>query len=127
MKKAELSHKQEMTLIRLDNALNGEALKRHSGLLNDEGIAHYEKGELEDAIIAFDQATHYEQASISVLLNSIQAKVSLMERDSPDKQHLKDVRTLLIRIGELGKDDERFVRYSRLRKTYDRLCRAVEK
>ena len=127
LKKAELSHKQEMTLIRLDNALNGEALKRHSGLLNDEGIAHYEKGELEDAIIAFDQATHYEQASISVLLNSIQAKVSLMERDSPDKQHLKDVRTLLIRIGELGKDDERFVRYSRLRKTYDRLCRAVEK
>lgn len=127
LKKAELSHKQEMTLIRLDNALNGEALKRHSGLLNDEGIAHYEKGELEDAIIAFDQATHYEQASTSVLLNSIQAKVSLMERESPDKQHLKDVRTLLIRIGELGKNDERFVRYSRLRKTYDRLCRAVEK
>jgi hypothetical protein len=50
-----------------------------------------------------------------------------MERESPDKQHLKDVRTLLIRIGELGKNDERFVRYSRLRKTYDRLCRAVEK
>ena len=61
------------------------------------------------------------------MLNSIQAKVSLMERESPDKQHLKDVRTLLIRIGELGKNDERFVRYSRLRKTYDRLCRAVEK
>lgn len=127
LKKSKLTHKQEITLIRLDNALNGEALKRHSSLLNDEGIAHYEKGELEEAIIAFDQATHYEQASTSVLLNSIQAKVSLMERESPDKQHLKDVRTLLIRIGELDKNDERFVRYSRLRKTYDRLCRAVEK
>jgi hypothetical protein len=47
-----------------------------------------------------------------------------MERDSPDKKALKDCRTLLIRIGEVAKTDERFSRYSRLRKTYDRLCRA---
>ncbi len=124
LKKLELSDKQKIMLNRLDHDLNGEALKRHTTSLNDEGVAHYELGELEEAIIAFDQATRYEQAGISVLLNSIQAKISLMERDSPDKKILKDCRLLLIRIGTIAKDDDRFTRYARLRKTYDRLCRA---
>ncbi len=125
LKDLELSDKQKIMLNRLDHDLNGEALKRHTTSLNDEGVEHYERGELEQAIIAFDQATRYEQAGISVLLNSIQAKISLMERDSPDKKVLKDCRSLLIRIGEIAKDDERFARYARLRKTYDRLCRAA--
>jgi tetratricopeptide (TPR) repeat protein len=125
LKELELSDKQKIKLSRLDNDLNGEALKRHSTSLNDEGVNHYERGELEEAIIAFDQATRYEQAGISVLLNSIQAKISLMERDSPDKKLLQHVRALLIRIGEISKADERFARYARLRKTYDRLCRAA--
>jgi len=125
LKELELSDKQKIKLSRLDNDLNGEALKRHSTSLNDEGVNHYERGELEEAIIAFDQATRYEQAGISVLLNSIQAKISLMERDSPDKKLLQHVRSLLIRIGEISKADERFARYARLRKTYDRLCRAA--
>ena len=125
LKSCELSDKQKILLNRLDNELNGEALKRHTTSLNDEGVGHYERGELEEAIIAFNQATHYEQAGISVLLNSIQAQISLMERDSPDKNILKNVRSLLIRIGEIAKDDDRFARYARLRKTYDRLCRAA--
>jgi tetratricopeptide (TPR) repeat protein len=125
LKSCELSDKQNILLNRLDNELNGEALKRHTTSLNDEGVGHYERGELEKSIIAFDQATHYEQAGISVLLNSIQAQISLMERDSPNKNILKNVRSLLIRIGELAKDDDRFARYARLRKTYDRLCRAA--
>jgi CheY-like chemotaxis protein len=125
LKDLELSDKQKIKLNRLDNDLNGEALKRHSTSLNDEGVNHYEQGELEEAIIAFNQATRYEQAGISVLLNSIQAQISLMERDSPDKILLQNIRSLLIRIGEIGKSDERFPRYARLRKTYDRLCRAA--
>lgn len=125
LKDLELSDKQRIKLNRLDHDLNGEALKRHTTSLNDEGVGHYERGELEEAIIAFDQATKYEQAGISVLLNSIQAKISIMERDSPDKKILQDCRALLIRIGEIAKTDERFARYARLRKTYDRLCRAA--
>ncbi|MGK0476553.1 MAG: CheY-like chemotaxis protein [Oleispira sp.] len=127
LKESTLTETQKITLNKLDDDLNGEELKRHTTSLNDKGVGHYERGELEDAIIAFDQATHYEQAGISVLLNSIQAKIAIMERDSPDKNILKHVRSLLIRIGEIAKDDERFARYSRLRKTYDRLCRAATK
>jgi len=125
LKDLELSDKQKIMLNRLDHDLNGEALKRHTTSLNDEGVGHYERGELKEAIIAFDQATAYEQAGISVMLNSIQAKISLMERDRPDKKMLQNCRTLLIRIGEITKNDERFARYARLRKTYDRLCRAA--
>ncbi|MEH6450075.1 MAG: response regulator [Oleispira sp.] len=125
LKELKLSDKQKIMLNRLDHDLNGEALKRHTTSLNDDGVGHYERGELEEAIIAFDQATRYEQAGISVLLNSIQAKISIMERDSPDKKILKDCRSLLIRIGTIAKDDDRFARYARLRKTYDRLCRAA--
>jgi hypothetical protein len=50
-----------------------------------------------------------------------------MERDHADKNILKHVRLLLIRIGGIAKSDERFDRYSRLRKTYERLCKAVKK
>jgi CheY-like chemotaxis protein len=127
LKESVLTDTQKITLNKLNNNLNEEALKRHTTSLNDQGVEHYKRGDLENAIIAFDQATHYEQAGISVLLNSIQAKTSIMERDNADKNILKHVRLLLVRIGDIAKDDERFDRYSRLRKTYERLCRAVKK
>lgn len=125
LKTFDLNKKQRIKLTHLDHQLNGEALSRHSSKLNDEGVLFYEQGELEKAIIAFDQATHYEFASSSVLLNSIQAKIALMEMMSPNKKLLLDCRDLLIRIGDIEKDDERFSRYARLRKTYERLCRAI--
>jgi CheY-like chemotaxis protein len=127
LKESSLTETQEITLNQLNNDLNTKELKRHTTSLNDQGVGYYERGDLENAIIAFDLATHYEQAGISVLLNSIQAKISIMERDNADKNILKHVRLLLIRIGGIAKNDERFDRYSRLRKTYERLCRAVKK
>lgn len=125
LKDLELSDKHKLKLQRLDDQLNGEKLKQHSTSLNDKGVSHYEKGELDEAIRCFDQATHYEQAGISVMLNSIQAKVSWMETKAPDVKLLRECRALLVRIGEIGKNDERFSRYARLRKTYERLCRAA--
>lgn len=125
LKTLNLNKKQCIKLNHLDHQLNGEALSRHSSKLNDEGVSYFEKGDLENAIIAFDQATLYEFASSSVLLNSIQAKIALMEMMSPNKELLQDCRDLLIRVGDIEKDDERFSRYARLRKTYERLCRAI--
>jgi hypothetical protein len=45
-----------------------------------------------------------------------------MERYNADKKILNLIRLLFIRIGSVDKEDERFDRYSRLRKTYKRLC-----
>lgn len=125
LKDLELSDKHKLKLRRLDDQLNGEKIKQHTTSLNDKGVSYYEKGDFENAIRAFDMATQYEQAGISVLLNSIQAKVSLMEASAPSAKLLKECRALLVRIGEIGKTDERFARYARLRKTYERLCRAA--
>jgi CheY-like chemotaxis protein len=122
LKNSTLADTQEITLNNLDDDLNGQALKPHTISLNDQGVWHYERGRLKDAIIFFDQATHHEQAGISVLLNSIQAKIIVMERYNADKKILNLIRLLFIRIGSVDKEDERFDRYSRLRKTYKRLC-----
>lgn len=125
LKELELSDKHKLKLRRLDDQLNGEKIKQHTTSLNDKGVSYYEKGDLDNAIRAFDMATQYEQAGISVMLNSIQAKVSWMETNAPEAKLLKECRALLIRIGEIGKTDDRFARYARLRKTYERLCRAA--
>jgi len=125
LKELELSDKHKIKLRRLDDQLNGEKIKQHTTSLNDKGVGYYEQGDFENAIRAFDMATQYEQAGISVLLNSIQAKISLMEANAPDPKLLKECRALLVRIGEIGKTDDRFPRYARLRKTYERLCRAA--
>lgn len=127
LKTASLSKEQRKKLDDLDHALNGEALKRHSSQLNGEGVEHFEQGNLEAAIEAFDQATQYQFATPSAMLNSIQAKIAFMEKVKPNKEMLKECRALLIRLGEIDKDDERFPRYARLRKTYDRLGRAIKK
>ncbi|MGK0248251.1 MAG: CheY-like chemotaxis protein [Oleispira sp.] len=122
-----LTDTQEITLKELNNALNGRVYQRHTASLNDHGVWHFERGELEDAVIVFDQATQYEQASTSVLLNSIQTKIAIMERDDADEDILKHVRLLFTRIGDITKDNERFERYSRLSKTYERLCGVLKK
>jgi tetratricopeptide (TPR) repeat protein len=121
---SKLSDEQTTMFEQLDNDLNCQKLKRQTIHFNDEGIDHYKSGDLEKAIAVFDQATNDKQAGISVLLNSVQVNIAIMERDSPDKKRLDHVRSLLIRIGEVTKDDERYSRYTQLRKTYKRLCRA---
>lgn len=132
----ELSAEHKLQMQAMFDAVNkaqGQAAKSsadgigegQADILNDEGVQWYERGELDKAIKAFDQATQFKQAGISLLLNSIQAKTSYMEQKEPNKKQLKDCQQLLIRIGQLSKDDERYPRYVRLRKTYDRLCRIV--
>lgn len=125
LKDLKLDGRMKSRVKELDIRLNGDIQEKESTTLNDDGVSLYEKGDLEKAIKAFDKATAFEYAGPSVLLNSIQAKVTYMEQKAPDKKLLKECRELLIRIGEVKPDDERFGRYSRLRKTFERLCRAA--
>lgn len=109
----------------LDNQMNDMNMRERSAELNAEGVKHYEAGRLEEAIAAFDQATRYDEAGISVLLNSIQAKVSYIERNELDVPQLKDCYRLLRRIGSIGRLDERYDRYDRLKTTCERLRRSA--
>lgn len=109
----------------LENNLNQVAIREYTAELNSRGVSAYEKGLYQEAIEAFDNATSYEEAGVSVLLNAIQAKISYMEDNQVDVTQLKDCYQLFKRIGPVGETDERFQRYNKLRQTYSRLKRAA--
>lgn len=109
----------------LESQLSNMNMREFSAALNEEGVGYYENGNLKAAIKAFDKATRYEEAGVSVLLNAIQAKISYMEREELDVLQLKDCYKLLRRIGSIGRLDERYERYVRLKTTCERLRRSA--
>jgi tetratricopeptide (TPR) repeat protein len=110
---------------RLDKKLNDITVRKYTAELNSKGVEYYEKGLLEQAVEAFDEAADFEEAGISVLLNAIQAKISFMEEKEIRVSYLKDCHKMFKRIGPIGDADERFERYDRLKNTYLRLKRAA--
>lgn len=120
-----LDDQETSRLDKLQGELNEVAIREYTTELNARGVQAYEKGLYEEAIEAFDNATSYEEAGVSVLLNTIQAKVSFMEENQVDVGQLKDCYQLFKRIGEIGKADERFSRYNKLKQTYSRMKRAA--
>lgn len=109
----------------LEDNLNKVVIRDHTAALNARGVTHYEKNELAEAIAAFDEAASYEEAGVSVLLNAIQAKISLIEHTRIDVSQLKDCYRYFQRIGKIGNNDERYERYERLKSTFMRLKRAA--
>src|SRR5690606_5490742 len=63
----------------LEENLNKMVIRDHTAALNTQGVSCYEKKDFASAVAAFDEAAAYEEAGISVLLNAIQAKISLIE------------------------------------------------
>ncbi|MEK9712094.1 MAG: hypothetical protein VW258_05980, partial [Thalassolituus sp.] len=59
------------------------------------------------------------------LLNAIQAKVSYIEKEELNVTQLKDCYRLLRRIGSVGRLDERYDRYQRLKTSCERLRRSA--
>ncbi len=110
---------------RLESKLNEITVRKYTAELNAKGVDCYEKGLLEQAVEAFDEAADFEEAGVSVLLNAIQAKISFMEEKEIRVSYLKDCHKMFKRIGPIGDADERFERYDRLKNTYLRLKRAA--
>src|SRR5690606_13030552 len=109
----------------LEENLNKMVIRDHTATLNTQGVSWYEKKDFANAVAAFDEAAAYEEAGISVLLNAIQAKISLIETTQMDVGQLKDCYRYFQRIGKVGETDERFDRYERLKNTFLRLKRAA--
>src|SRR5690606_10392623 len=74
----------------LEENLNKMVIRDHTAALNTQGVSCYEKKDFASAVAAFDEAATYEEAGISVLLNAIQAKISLIETTQMDIGQLKD-------------------------------------
>lgn len=97
----------------------------YSAELNTKGVIFFEQGKLTEAIAAFDEATKCEDAGASIMLNSIQAKVSYIESEKMDIKQLKDCYRLFRRIGSIKQGDERYGRYEKLKDSCERLRRSA--
>lgn len=109
----------------LEENLNKMLIRDHAAVLNAEGVRWYEQKDFARAVEVFDAAADYEEAGVSVLLNAIQAKISLIESTQMDVGQLKDCYRYFQRLGQLAESDERFERYERLKNTFLRLKRAA--
>ncbi|ASP37982.1 hypothetical protein CHH28_04490 [Bacterioplanes sanyensis] len=110
---------------RLQETLNQIKVRQYTTELNARGVGYFEKGLLEQAVEAFDEAVDFEEAGISVMLNAIQAKLAYMEEHEVKVSYLKDCHALFKRIGAIGDTDDRYHRHDRLKNTYLRLKRAA--
>ncbi|WP_430460735.1 tetratricopeptide repeat protein [Thalassolituus sp. LLYu03] len=109
----------------MEDNLNKIAIREYTTEMNAKGVSYYEKGEYPQAVAAFDEAASYDEAGVSVLLNAIQAKISLIESTQVDVAQLKDCFRYFQRIGFIGTNDDRSERYERLKGSYSRLKRAA--
>tara|TARA_R110000868_G_scaffold33587_5_gene121821 strand:- start:57687 stop:59333 length:1647 start_codon:yes stop_codon:yes gene_type:complete len=120
-----LSAAQQARVEQQANTLNEAAIRQHSDQVNAVGVSLYEQGEYMRAMKAFDEAADYSEAGVSVLLNAIQVRVSLINHGpcSQDqrRQLLFQCRPLFQRIGAVGHTDERFERFQRLKNNFTRL------
>lgn len=107
----------------LEQNLDEMAIRDHTAQLNADGIKRYSQKDFAAAVAIFDAAAAYEEAGISVLLNAIQAKISLVESQGDRGTHMQDCQNYFRRIGTIGSSDERYERYERLRTTFERLKR----
>lgn len=109
----------------LEDSLNRIAIREYTTDMNAKGVGFYERSDFPQAVAAFDEAASFDEAGVSVLLNAIQAKISLIENTQMDIAQLKDCYRYFQRIGSIGENDERYERYERLKNTYSRLKRAA--
>lgn len=121
----DLSRAEERELNRVKGEISEMSIRQYTTELNDKAIYHYERGQLSEAISYFDDAVAYKEAGISVVLNTIQAKISYMENRGVDKKQLDDCRKLFDRLGIIHETEERYPRWLLLKNGYQRLARLL--
>lgn len=109
----------------MESSLNKTTIRERTTSLNAQGIEAYTQKHFARAVILFDEAAQDDEASPSVLINAVQAKISLMESTKADAKQLKECLAYFNRIGLIPATDERFERFERLRNTYIKLKSSV--
>ena len=102
----------------IENNISRSQVREHNASLNAQGIEHYSKKDYLKAIALFDEAAADQEASTSVLMNAIQAKISQFELDKNATSQLKDCHLYFKRIGFIGEADDRYERYTRLKESF---------
>lgn len=112
-------------IVSIESNLNTLSARERTTSLNSQGIEFYTQRQYAKAVVLFDEAAQDDEASISVLINAVQAKISLMESTKADAKQLKECGAYFNRIGLIPATDERYERFERLRNTYIKLKGSV--
>ncbi|EAT10696.1 response regulator [Bermanella marisrubri] len=121
----DLSLHDRRELERTKEGISEHVVRQYTTEINDKAIEYFERGQLSQAIDLLNQATSYKEAGIAVLLNAMQAKVTYMDQKGATKTLLNDVKDLVKRIGDIPPSDERYSRWQKLNKSYQRLKRTA--
>lgn len=121
----DLSNSELRELNRTKEEISETVVREYTTEINDQAIEFFERGQLSQAIELFDKATAYKEAGIAVLLNAIQAKITYMDQRAADAKMAKEVNELLSRLGNLPESDERHGRWLQLKKSQQRIMRAL--
>ncbi len=124
-KRKDMSRAEARELTRTRNEISEQVVREYTTEINDKAIGLFERGQLTQAIELFDQATAYNEAGYTVIVNAIQAKVTLMDQRNATREMVKDVDDLFVRLGTLPESDERFERWMQLKKSQERLKRSL--
>lgn len=121
----DLSNSELRELNKTKEEISETVVREYTTEINDQAIEYFERGQLSQAIELFDKATAYKEAGIAVLLNAIQAKITYMDQRSAEPKMAKEVNELLSRLGNLPESDERHGRWLQLKKSQQRIMRAL--
>lgn len=119
--KTKLAKEYKHRIAAIETNLNRDSIDEHINQLNSQGIELYSKKDYPNAIIFFDNATAHEEASISVLMNAIQTKISAIEQQGVHINYLKDCQQYFERIGPIEFTDKRYERYQQLKNSFSQL------
>jgi len=108
LKEVATKTEQEQTLARIDT-------------FNNKGVELFEKGLFEEAIEMFDQAASNEASSLSVVLNTVQAYITCMQKKGSSEHLISKCTIYFKRLDNIPEDDKRFKRYKKLRDMFDDL------
>lgn len=108
---------------------NHENVQARIDTFNNKGVELFEKGRFQESIDMFEQAVVNKSASLSIVLNTVQSYITLMQKSGATDHTLSKCAIHLIRLEGINENDQRHNRYKKLKelfneleKTYDPRC-----
>jgi len=102
-------------------SLRAQAEQAQIDEYNNKGVELFEQGALEQAISSFEKATVHAAVNFSILLNALQAHISLLEQRGTEPSSMQAINQLFARLEPMATDDRRQGRRRRLLNLYRRL------
>lgn len=116
LKQGELSHIDEIEVYELEKQLDPVVLRAYSSELNERGVMLYKQKHYEQAIVVFNEALTFEDASVSVMMNAIQTKLTYAENHPEvSVKQAQECDAIFARIDQLSSTDKRYERFKRLK------------